>query len=256
MLPDIFFRRMYLAGAAFFFFVVGGSLLYSWHIKRTVNELKTKRVLQHIESRPQERPSAKTFQLTESTGVAENSAVSIEKQSASESFSVVPDNTSKPADTTAVETLTETSMEIVAEVETAEKVLSTEELRRQELLRQWAFLHEQLKTLVPGGRTVHSSDDPETVLQALALTKQLVQVEEALNGYTDHESLRAIDRAIDTTRSLTPNGQLPITAAEKMADSFQREGKFDAASRMRSVIQNARKNGDTVIKPEHLKVFQ
>lgn len=256
MLRDILLSRMYLIGVIFFVVVVSGSLLYSWHIKRNVDEARAARFLQQIENREQDRLFTETFQPTEPTSAAENSEVSVEKRDTTQSFSELPDQTSKPTAATEVEILDETVMEIIAETETTERTLSIEELRRQELLQERASLHEQLKTLVPGGRTVHSSNDPETVLQALALTKQLVQIDEALNGYINQDSLRAIDRAINTTRSLTPNGQLPVIAAEKMADSFQREGKFEVANRMRLVIQNARKNGDAVIKPEHLTVFQ
>ncbi len=256
MLRNIFLNRIYIAGVVFFGVLVGSSLLYSWHIKRDVGEIKAIRLLRQIENSKQEGPSTETSQLTEQTGVLENSEVSVEQRNTPQSPNALPDNVSKPNAAPAVEILAETSVEIEAEAETAEKALSIEELGRQKLLQQRASIHEQLKTLLPGGRTVHSSDDRQTVLQGLALIKQLAQIDEALNGYTDHNRLRAIDRAITNTKRLNAKGQLPVSAAEKIADSFQKEGKFEAANRMRLVIQNARENGDAVIKPEHLTVFQ
>ena len=133
--------------------------------------------------------------------------------------------------------------------------LSAEELRRQELLRERAHLHEQLKTLSPGG-TVHSADDPQNVHQALTLIKELTLIEQELNGQDNTDILRYIQRGINTTQSLTPDGKMPIPAAAKLADAWEEDGNFEGARIMRLAIQNARKNRDEFLKEEHIEESQ
>ena len=53
--------------------------------------------------------------------------------------------------------------------------LSAEESRRQELLRRQTDIHEELKALSPGV-PVHSADNPQNVLQALTLIKELTLI--------------------------------------------------------------------------------
>ena len=133
--------------------------------------------------------------------------------------------------------------------------LSAEELRRQELLRRQADIHEELKALSPGG-PVHSADNPQNVLQALTLIKELTLIDEELNGQNNTDILRYIQRGINTTQSLTPDGKMPITAAAQLADSWEKDGNFEGARIMRMAIQNALKNGDEVLKEEHIEEIQ
>lgn len=130
--------------------------------------------------------------------------------------------------------------------------LSAEELRRQELLQQRASIHEQLQTLVPPGHTVHSADDPELMSQLLELREELVQIEGKLNGYIDTGALSAINLSKTMNRNLDQDGNLSVIGAEEVADFFQQDGKPEVAERLRLVIQNARKNGDEIIRQEHL----
>ena len=134
--------------------------------------------------------------------------------------------------------------------------LSAEELRRQELLQRQVEIYDQLKTIAPEGVTVHSSDNPEGVLRALELFKKLSQIDEELSGYSSDNALRMIQRSINMTKSLTPDGELPVMAAAKMVDTWEQDGNFEAASRMRQVVQNAVERGDEVIKREHVEGVQ
>lgn len=254
MLRDILSSRLVIAGLVSVVLVVTFSLLYSWHVERSIrlDEARTERILQQYEN------NRENFQPRSAKDAASNK-VSVEKQNTApvpHAVQEAPPSTDATPENSFEETIAERIEEIGAEAEKAEEAFSAEELRRQELLQQRASIHEQLKTFSPEGRTVHSSDDPQTVLQALALTKKLLLIDAELSRYTDNDTLRAIERAINTTRSLTPAGKLPVTAAAKIADSFEKEGKFEAANRMRLVIQNAVKNGDAVIKPEHLTGLQ
>ena len=163
-------------------------------------------------------------------------------------------------DTVAVEDRDESeaidSYALDTEEPSATPQLSDEELRRQELLRQRAEIYEQLKTIAPEGVTVHSSDDPKGVLQALELFKELNQIDEELSEHSNDDGSRALQRAINLTKSLTPDGELPVMAAAKMADTWEQEGNFEVANRMRQVVQNAVERGDEVIKREHVEGIQ
>ena len=167
------------------------------------------------------------------------------------------DLTDEFLDTVAVEDIDEAEeIDLYAldtEESSAMSPLSAEELRRQKLLQRQVEIYEQLKTIAPEGVTVHSSDDPKGVLQALDLFKELSQIDEELSGYSNNDALRMIQRSINMTRSLTPDGELPVMAAAKMADTWEQDGNFEAASRMRQVVQNAVENGDEVIKREHIE---
>lgn len=135
--------------------------------------------------------------------------------------------------------------------------LSAEELRRQELLRRRANIHEQLNALSSWEQPVHSADDPQTVRQALALSEELTQIDEELSGRNDDDarlSFRLARAYFDG--GVTPDGKLTVTAAAKMAEILEQEGYFDIARRERQIIQNAIKSGDEVIKPEHLEGLQ
>lgn len=131
--------------------------------------------------------------------------------------------------------------------------LSAEELRRQELLQRQVEIYDQLKTIAPEGVTVHSSDDPEGVLRALELFKELSQIDEELSGYSSDNALRMIQRSINMTRSLNSDGKLLVAAAAKMAETWEQDGNFEAANRMRQVVQKAVESGDEVIKREHVE---
>ena len=163
-------------------------------------------------------------------------------------------------DTVAVEDIDESeeidSYALDTEESSTTPQLSAAELRRQELLQRQMEIYEQIKTIAPEGITVHSSDDPEGVLQALELFKELSQIDEELSGYSNDDALRMIQRSINMTRSLTPDGELPVMAAAKMADTWEQDGNFEAASRMRRVVQNAVEHGDEIIKREHVEGVQ
>ena len=162
---------------------------------------------------------------------------------------------------TVVAETTEESKEVESdaldmETSSATPQLSAEESRRKKLLQRKAEIYEQLKTMAPEGVTIHAADDREGVLRALKLFKELNQIDGELSGRSNDELFRSIQRSIYLTKSLTPDGELPVIAAAEMADSWEQEGNFEAASRMRQVVQNAVESGDEVIKREHVEDLQ
>lgn len=262
MLHNILYNKGIRVGLVLCLLIVGGSLLYYEHVKRSShsNLEQTQQKLKEMKESQSKSRSAGTTQLTEQANAIQNED-GIENARSTALRGAVQDNTEKHTDATIENPLqeaiiSESQEEIIAEAEEAQEPLSAEELRRQELLQQRAALNEEIKALVPDGHTVHSSDDPETLLQVLELTKELTKIEGELNGYIDHETVHSIDLAINLTGNLDIDGNLPITAAAKIADSFQEEGKLEAANRMRLVIQNALKNGDEVLKEKHLAGIQ
>lgn len=262
MLHNILYNRGIRVGLVLCLLIVGGSLLYYEYVKRSSrsNLEQTQQKLKGIKGPQSKSISTGSTPLKEQANAIQNED-GIENASSTALRGAVQDNTENHSEATidnaSEETIiSEIQEEIIAEAEEAPEPLSAEELRRQELLQQRAALNEEIKALVPDGHTVHSSDDPETLLQVLELTKALTQIEGELNGYIDRETVRSIDLAINLTSNLDIEGNLPITAAAKIADSFEEEGKFEAANRMRSVIQNALKNGDEVLKEKHLTGIQ
>lgn len=52
---------------------------------------------------------------------------------------------------------------------------------------------------------------------------------------------------------LTPEGNMPISTAEKLIQRWEQDGNFDAANRIRQVIQYAVENGDELIERKHVE---
>ena len=90
----------------------------------------------------------------------------------------------------------------------------------------------------------------------LSILRKSYLIDEELNGQNNTDILRYIQRGINTTQSLTPDGKMPITAAAKLADSWEKDGNIEGARIMRLAIQNAIKSGDEVLKEEHIEEIQ
>lgn len=142
--------------------------------------------------------------------------------------------------------------------------LSAEELRRQALLQRKAEIDEQMRALLPEGVTVHGSENPEVIRQVFQLHQELVAVEQELSdnpqdpSFEDARNLnkRAMFLLEHVTPDLTPDGKLPISTAEKLIQTWEQDGNFAAANRMRQVIQNAVADGDEFIEREHVERLQ
>ncbi len=139
--------------------------------------------------------------------------------------------------------------------------LSAEELRRQELLQRKAEIDEQMQAIIPEGVTVHSSENPEVIRQFFQLHQELVAVEQELSNNPQDprfEDARHLNKRVmflleDVTPNLTPDGKLPISTAEKLIQTWEQDGNFAAANRMRQVIQHAVENGDALIERKHVE---
>ena len=139
--------------------------------------------------------------------------------------------------------------------------LSAEELRRQELRQRKAEIHEQMQAIMPEGVTVHSSENPEVIRQFFQLHQELVAVEQELSNNPQDprfEDARHLNKRVmflleDVTPNLTPDGKLPISTAEKLIQTWEQDGNFAAANRMRQVIQDAVENGDALIERKHVE---
>ena len=139
--------------------------------------------------------------------------------------------------------------------------LAAEELRRQELRQRKAEIHEQMQAIMPEGVTVHSSENPEVIRQFFQLHQELVAVEQELSNNPQDprfEDARHLNKRVmflleDVTPNLTPDGKLPISTAEKLIQTWEQDGNFAAANRMRQVIQDAVENGDALIERKHVE---
>ncbi len=139
--------------------------------------------------------------------------------------------------------------------------LSAEELWRQMLLQRKAEIHEQMQAIMPEGGTVHSSENPEAMRQLLQLFKELSAVEQELSNnpqdpsFEDAQTLykMAMFHVEHVAPDLTPEGNMPISTAEKLIQRWEQDGNFDAANRIRQVIQHAVENGDELIERKHVE---
>ena len=139
--------------------------------------------------------------------------------------------------------------------------LSAEELWRQMLLQRQAEIHEQMQAIIPEGETVHSSENPEALRQFFQLHQELVAVEQELSNnpqdpsFEDARNLnkRAMFHLEHVAPDLTPEGNMPISTAEKIVQMWEQEGNFDAANLVRQVIQHAVENGDELIERKHVE---
>ena len=142
--------------------------------------------------------------------------------------------------------------------------LSAEELWRQMLLQRKAEIHEQMQAIMPEGGTVHSSENPEAMRQLLQLFKELSAVEQELSNNPQDPSFEdaralykmAMFHVEHVAPDLTPEGKLPIFTAEKLIQRWEQDGNFEAANRIRQVIQYAVENGDELIERKHVERLQ
>ena len=139
--------------------------------------------------------------------------------------------------------------------------LSAEELWRQMLLQRKAEIHEQMQAIMPEGGTVHSSENPEAMRQLLQLFKELNAVEQELSNNPQDPSFEdahtlykmAMFHVEHVAPDLTPEGNMPISTAEKLIQRWEQDGNFEAANRIRQVIQYAVENGDELIERKHVE---
>ncbi|MCG9134565.1 hypothetical protein J5I95_23115 [Candidatus Poribacteria bacterium] len=253
MLNNILSSRAIIAGLAFFVLMVASSLLYNWHVRHSSQKDadRTQQIVQQL----QNSPSAETVQSTEQTGIT----LSVEKQDTAEDIYAAQDGikirTDDPQEEFSEEKMIlETEAEIIAEEEMAKEALSAEELRIRELKRQQRDIFAQIKTLVAAkGRGAHSSTDPEKMHEVIQLQKELLSLQEEIDGNPNPAANFFLDLALMVNSSLNQNGELPVSESLKIVDYIEAGGDSETANRVRAVIQRAIASGDDVIKPEHVE---
>ena len=264
MFRGILSSRAILAGLVLFVVIVAGSLIYTWHAERDIKgeEAKTRTFLQQVETHPGKSSSTEITQSTEQMDTAQNE-VSVEKQETEvEVSNTGQDPTDPPLGDTLENALGETEIaelreEINAEEEKAEAAVSAEESRRRELQKQQSDIFAQIKELMATeGGAMHSSTDREKMHQILQLQKELLEIQEKIEGAPDVVANYGLTLAEMVNSSLTPNGEIPVSEYVKITDYVAAEGDLETASRMRVVIQRALNSGDDVIKPEHIDGLQ
>ena len=250
-------------GLGFFVLIMSSSLLYTWHVRRDIKAEKTRsqRFLQQIETDSGNRPSTETAQRTEHTDAMENK-VPVEAASSIEMNSSVLDDTEDTNGGTSEDSvkdiITDAEIEeIITEEEMTQEVLSAEELRKQELKQQQKDIFEQIRALMATeGGALDSSTDKEKMEQVLLLQRELLHLQQEIEGISNPDANYSMDLAMMVNRSVNKNGEMPVSEALKIADYMEAAGSVESANTMRAVIQRAIDSGDEVIKPAHIEATQ
>lgn len=263
MLRNIFSNREILVGVSFFALTIFGSLFYMWHVNQDIKAENTRsqRFLRQIETNSRNKLSTETGQSTEPTDALENEVL-VEAENFDEMNSIVLNNTEDAnggtSEASAQDIITEAEIEeIIAEEEMAQEALSAEELRKQELKQQQADIFEQIKALMATeGGALDSSTDKEKMEQMLLLQKELLHLQQEIEGTSDSDANYFMDLAMMVNRGVNHNGEMPVSEALKIADYMDAEGSVESANTMRAVIQRAIDSGDEIIKSEHIEAFR
>ena len=222
---------------------------------------KIPKVLQQIETNSRNKLSTKTGPSTEPTDALENEVL-VEAANFDEMNSIVLGNTEDAnggtSEDSAKDIITEAEIEeIIAEEEIAQEALSAEELRKQELKQRQEDIFEQNKALMATeGGTLDSSTDKEKMEQMLLIQKELIHLQQEIEGTSNPDANYFVDLSMMVNRSVNENGEMPVYEALKIADYMDAEGSVESANTMRAVIQRAIDSGNEVIKPEHIEAFQ
>ena len=263
MLHNILYNRGIRVGLVLCLLIVGGSLLYYEYVKRSshANLEQTQQKLQEMKGPQPKSRSTGSTQLTEQANAKQNED-SIENASRTALLGAVQDNTENHSDATLKNfseeiIISEIQEEIIAEEEMAQEALSAEELRKQELKQQQQNIFEEIKALMATeGGALDSSTDKRKMEQMLLLQKELLQLQQEIEGTSDPDANYFVDLAMMVNRGVNENGEMPVSEALKIADYMDADGSVESANTMRAVIQRAIDSGDEVIKSEHIEAFR
>jgi len=255
MLSHLLSSRLIQAGLAFFVIVVGGSLLYSWHDKRTTEKelAPHDRFLQGINEN-----GARTAETV--TDTTQNDAPA---QQVGNTVSATPtvgspqktraDMPQEPA--VSATGVSDMAAEIIAEEEKAEEALSAEERRNREGRERLQNTYSKIRDLIAseGGKIDHTSSLSARV-EFFHLQQELFRLFEEGADEIPAGLRFFMNLSKRMSAGGTASGDFSVSEYVNVADFLDAEGDVETANRMRAVAQRALDNGDDILKPEHFEV--
>lgn len=153
--------------------------------------------------------------------------------------------------------VSEIHAEIIAEEEKAAEALSAEELRILELKKQQKDVFAQMKALIATeSGALHSSTHREKMHKVILLQKELLNLQQEMEGNSNPDANFFMDLALRVNSSLNQNGEMLVSESLKIADYMEASGKVEIANDIRDVALRAIESGYDVIKPEHIEAFK
>ena len=256
MFRYIFSSRTRLAVLAFFVLVVGGSLLYYWHIQPTT-ENETQRYDQFL--RGHQNRDSKTDTSTQQATPIENAVPVKQGIDTADTTNTPQEQMVNSTDTSQDKTIAGTSSsgvqgEILAEEEKTEEPLSAEERRKQELQKRFREIYKEIEGIdAAAGGKITEETHPAEFQQLTRLQKEMLQLMQDSAGDPMFRDLIAISDARQRFQSrLSADGEISVSEAFRIADSIETElGNERGAEEIRSLAQSAIDNGSDVITQAH-----
>lgn len=144
--------------------------------------------------------------------------------------------------------------DVAAEEEEVKETLTDKEKKVRELRQQQSKIFTQIKALIaaPGGTLNHSTTGRQKNNEILELYKELVNIQQEIDGTSYDNINNFFNLAGMVNNSLNQNGEMPVSEYLKLADYMEKIGNVDTSITMRVVAQRAIDSGDEVIKPNHI----
>lgn len=262
MLRDLLSSRMIQTGLVFFVIVVGGSLLYSWHVQRTTESDMARHdplLLGHEkqnETRPAEAVNDPREKQTPVTQVPDTADATPTMGDPPHTRADMPQEPSVSA--TGVSNI---EAEIIAEEEKAEEALSAEELEKRKIGKRVREIHNEiLDILTAAGGKLHSTTHPEEVRQILNLQQEQADLMKQVPNGPDPEGVSMFEYLIElgklSNNATNANGEMIASEAYKLADYMESVGgDVNGAIGLRMVADLAIENGDNTIRQEHYELL-
>ncbi len=259
MLRHVFSSRTTLAALVFFMLVVGGSLLYSWHILRTTeSDLEQgHQILQQPEN-----SESKTDTPIGQAAPIENAIRVKQRTNTTDATDTVLDQTKtitdRPQDKSLAETsVTEIEAEIIAEEEKAEAALSAEKLRIQELKKRKNSLLAEMNVLMESeGGAITPNSRPDVRQESTRILKELADIQQEIDGAPNPTLNHFVTLTQMMNNALNDKGEIRTADYAKIASYIETTGDVELANDIRAIVQKAIDNGDEVIKSEHLNLLK
>ena len=255
MFGDLLSSRLIQAGIAFFVVVVGGSLLYSWHVHRATESdmARHDQLLRGRDKQNETRPAAAVNDPTE------NEAPLKQGPDTADAPATVGDPSQTRADMSQESSVSATGVsdmeaDIIAEEEKAEEALSAEERQEREFRKRFKEIFKEIEAIVAAaGGKITPESHPEEMQKIARLQKEMLQMMLAGNEDPAVRDLIAVTDAQQRFQSrLKADGEIPVSEAFKMADFIETElGNERGAAGIRTLAQIAIDNGSDVITQEH-----
>lgn len=144
--------------------------------------------------------------------------------------------------------------DMAAEEEEVKEPLTDKEKKARKLRQQQSKIFTQIKALIAssGGTSNHSTTGRQKNNEILELYKELVNIQQEIDGRSYDNINNFFNLAGMVNNSLNQNGEMPVSEYLKLADYMEKIGNVDTSITMRVVAQRAIDSGDEVIKPNHI----